>query len=313
MYGLIYKITNNINGKIYIGQTYQTLENRWKKHIQQIDDGSYFHNSLKKYGIENFSCEILEENIDESELNNKEIYYISKFNSFAFAPNSNGYNTTKGGNNYPAINAKLNENQIKEIQELLINTDLSEIEIASKYNITFFAISDINRGKSWYNKDLNYPLRRFKRDVSESMFLEIIEMLKTRLFSHNYISNKFNIASSTICYINTGIYTKYKYPENLNFPISKISAKKDNIISTQATLELLKDFLVLANKENKNLNKTKQLLAEKYHISINYVKIILRNQGKKPFLLDLIYPLINNKEINLQLIENKLITYNKYK
>ena len=52
--GKIYKYTNLINNKIYIGQTIQPLEERHKKHISQLNDNTYFHRAIKKYGIENF-------------------------------------------------------------------------------------------------------------------------------------------------------------------------------------------------------------------------------------------------------------------
>ena len=78
MTGLIYKYTNNINGKIYIGQTRQQLQKRHDKYLQQLNDHTYFHRALKKYGIENFTLEIIEDNIPLEQLDEKEIYWIKK-------------------------------------------------------------------------------------------------------------------------------------------------------------------------------------------------------------------------------------------
>ena len=58
--GLIYKFTNKINNKVYIGQTTQTIEQRTNKHLSQLDDNTYFHRALKKYGINNFDIEVIE-------------------------------------------------------------------------------------------------------------------------------------------------------------------------------------------------------------------------------------------------------------
>lgn len=87
----IYKITNNINQKIYIGQSIDIFK-RWKNEIIKPPN-EYLKNSFKKYGVENFSFDILEE-CSEEELDDKEKYYISLFNS----TNKNiGYNITFGG------------------------------------------------------------------------------------------------------------------------------------------------------------------------------------------------------------------------
>lgn len=94
----IYKIQNNINQKNYIGQS-KNIEMRWKQHIYSAEAGSQYpiHRALRKYGVENFSFSILEE-CKTSELNNKEIEWISKLNSY-----EEGYNCTRGGDGYLQI------------------------------------------------------------------------------------------------------------------------------------------------------------------------------------------------------------------
>lgn len=93
----IYKYTNKINGKIYIGLTTRTVEIRHKEHLKDINNGSYFHRVMKKYGINNFKLETLCECNNFEELKEAEKFYIKKFNSFANANKSNGYNLTMGG------------------------------------------------------------------------------------------------------------------------------------------------------------------------------------------------------------------------
>lgn len=96
---LIYKITNIINGKIYIGQTTQTMSKRWKNHLRDCgkERNNKFYNAIKKYGQENFNVELVEENImSRDELNKKEKYWISYYDC-----HKNGYNSTIGGETSP--------------------------------------------------------------------------------------------------------------------------------------------------------------------------------------------------------------------
>lgn len=91
---LIYRVTNRINGKVYIGQTQKSLEIRKKRHLK-TSHKNYFQIALKKYGLENFYWEILEDNITNiNHLNQREQYYIKLFKS---NDKRFGYNLTEGG------------------------------------------------------------------------------------------------------------------------------------------------------------------------------------------------------------------------
>ena len=94
--GYIYIVINDINHKVYIGQTSTTLKQRWREHTHtDINNGTHFHNALLKYGVDKFHMYLLEEcRIDK--LNEREIYYISIFNSY-----KDGYNMTPGGAGVP--------------------------------------------------------------------------------------------------------------------------------------------------------------------------------------------------------------------
>jgi len=93
---IIYKSTNKVNGKIYIGQTTNSLETRIKNHIKESKKDNVrrpFLKAIKKYGVENFLFEIVDHADNLDELNEKEINCISEYNSIA----PNGYNITGGG------------------------------------------------------------------------------------------------------------------------------------------------------------------------------------------------------------------------
>lgn len=90
---IVYKATNKVNGKVYIGQTIRTLEERAYFHFKKTSC-TFFHNALLKYGKENFNWEVLNETNIEEELNYYEKYWITfyKSNQREF-----GYNLTDGG------------------------------------------------------------------------------------------------------------------------------------------------------------------------------------------------------------------------
>lgn len=95
MRGFIYKITNIINGKSYIGQTIQDVKDRFYQHCATKCNKSVLnmaiHKAIKKYGKSNFTIEVIKE-IDSANLNDREKYWIKYYNSY-----NNGYNSTKGG------------------------------------------------------------------------------------------------------------------------------------------------------------------------------------------------------------------------
>ena len=89
---IIYSITNNINNKVYVGKTCKSLVERFVGHVNTSKYGSqtHLHRALRKYGEDNFTLCILEDNIDcETTLNEKEIYWIKKLQP--------EYNMTLGG------------------------------------------------------------------------------------------------------------------------------------------------------------------------------------------------------------------------
>lgn len=121
MLGVIYKITNNIDGKAYIGQTIN-LKERKRNHRNAKDDYS-IHKAIRKYGFENFSWEILEE-CPKERLNEREIYWIAYYNTY-----NDGYNETKGGDNADSL-----VNWIKQHKEEHIIQAKKNLEIANQYN-----------------------------------------------------------------------------------------------------------------------------------------------------------------------------------
>ena len=93
----IYKITNLINNKIYIGKTIRNIQERWNEHVSRAlnsEDNTHLHNAIKKYGKENFTIEVIDSTEDYEKLNELEIYYIELYGS---TDPTIGYNLTNGG------------------------------------------------------------------------------------------------------------------------------------------------------------------------------------------------------------------------
>lgn len=122
---LIYKHTNKINGKSYIGQTSQKATRRWRNGYG-YKESPIFYAAIKKYGFDNFNHEILEENIITKALaNQREQYWIAYYHTWIYDPLCNGYNGTAGGttNNTTALQKRvfqldINNNIIAEFKSI---------------------------------------------------------------------------------------------------------------------------------------------------------------------------------------------------
>lgn len=97
----IYKATNKINGKVYIGKTYDFLK-RKEEHLKDRRGNSIFHRAIDKYGADNFEWEIVDSTTQSERINLLEKYYIQQYDSYK----SNGYNMTKGGDGGSMWNAR---------------------------------------------------------------------------------------------------------------------------------------------------------------------------------------------------------------
>lgn len=115
MVGIIYKITCSINGKVYVGQTTETIEQRLERHFKMAyaeeKPKIKFQRAIKKYGKENFIIEEIDQASSKEELDEKEKSWIAKYDSI-----KSGYNTAlggEGGNTYAGIS----EERMDEIKQ----------------------------------------------------------------------------------------------------------------------------------------------------------------------------------------------------
>ena len=124
--GYIYKIYNDFDDKIYIGKTTRTVEQRFIEHYNNTSgSNSYIDYSMKKYGLQHFAFEIIEE-CDAEQLNQRERYWVQYYN----CQYPLGYNLTPGGDGI-----SLSDKQISDIR-LLWENGKSVTEISNELHLS---------------------------------------------------------------------------------------------------------------------------------------------------------------------------------
>lgn len=222
---MIYCYTNLINNKKYIGQT-NNLKRRIKQHLQDslhnYSEARYnqlIHQAIRKYGIDNFKIEVLEEEISDDDIDEREQYYIKYYNTIS----PNGYNLTEGGlaNKTAPVQSRISDIQYKEIINDL-KSDKTLHEIADKHNISYSYLSGINNGSRLFHSEYEYPIRKSQNNYGSEYYQKIIDELKNTTLSQAEIAKKLNISKVTVQKTNTGnIKLLKKLFPNTTFPIRK--------------------------------------------------------------------------------------------
>lgn len=205
----IYKITNLLNNKCYIGQSIN-IEDRFKKH-KNANDNFVIHVALRKYGIHNFSFEIIEE-CNISQLNHREKYWISFYNSLI----PNGYNMIEGGSNGAGL-AKGKQVEQYDLNGRLIAIYASAKQASEQTGIIHTSICKCCRGQGkyagnyqWKYSDSNIsiePLINVKRNKVKNNPVYQYSLNGEYLNEYNSLSEaekKTGIAKSTICNVCRG-------------------------------------------------------------------------------------------------------------
>lgn len=223
-FGIIYKVTNKINNKLYIGQTTKELDVRITQHYNKMKiekDNCYFYNAIRKYGKENFIWEIVCECNTRKELNEKEIYYIKEYNTFW---KNNGYNLTLGGfgmNGYKQTEetkeknrqSKLGKKHTEETKQTMSTKKLGhfvseEQKIKQSISMSGRKLSDLhkknisdnngygmlgkNHTKKWCEKNIELH-KKYTKEIIE----QVLQYRKYN-FSYNKIANLLNVSPQTI-------------------------------------------------------------------------------------------------------------------
>jgi group I intron endonuclease len=173
--GFIYIIRNEVNEKVYIGQTTKSVQERFMQHLKLLksNKNQLIHKAIVKYGKESFYIETLEECSNEL-LDEREIFYIELYDSF-----NKGYNLCKGGN------------QPKRLAIILPKEELIEMYKSGSSQREIATIAKFLQNTEMRNK--NNKLKRYSK-VSKDKLIEFLEQGK----SQREIARLFNVNHSAI-------------------------------------------------------------------------------------------------------------------
>jgi predicted GIY-YIG superfamily endonuclease/Fe2+ or Zn2+ uptake regulation protein len=306
----LYKIQNTINNKIYIGQTIN-FRNRMIRHKSTSENKneplyeSYLYRSIRKHKWENFSKEIIDTAKNQEEANEKEEYYIEKYNSY-----NNGYNCTKGGNCRAIKTQKELEHQIK-----IQSKNFWKITFPNKNVVIINSLEDFSRKN---NLDANGLRKVAKSKIKHHRGFLCQKLITIKEIPLNEkedllikINKIDNITQEQLFEISNGHLSfdlNFKYKDNLFdpksdfweiiFPTNEVKyvlsldkfCKENNLIPESMRLVNKGEIKHHHNYKCKKLNKTVS------RINVNDIKEIISN-------------LQNNNGIKLT--EEQLFSYSK--
>lgn len=177
-YGCIYCITNKVNGMQYIGQTSKEyIKSRWSSHkncAKNHRENMILYDAIREFGQENFTFEVVLSDVPISELWDKEIEYIEKYNTFY----PNGYNSTKGGGGTLGFEPwdkgiKRNEDDVKKIKDAITEERKQEMSrrMKGKNNPMYGRVGALNPfyGKGFYGETNSFYGKHHTDETREKL------------------------------------------------------------------------------------------------------------------------------------------------
>ena len=239
--------------------------------------------------------EVIEENVPVELLDEREKYWIKYFDSYYSS--GKGYNMTQGGQ-WGNSSQILTPRQADEIKELILISNLTFEQIGEQYGVSLHAISDINRGKTFYEQNRNYPLRPFaeKSIITEEKLNIIIDLLLNTTKTHAEIAKIVDIHEYTVGQINRG--DNSWCPANLSYPIRKPIQEHthNNILTKEKVILICKDLCFSS--------LTQKQIGEQYGVAKNTIGDISRGISWKEITHQFIRPITSNKEENKKIFQS---------
>ena len=281
----IYIIKNDINNKVYIGQS-ENSKIRFKQHCKKNNlDNSVIGKVIKKYGKEHFWYEILESKV--LNYNEREKYWISYYNSML----PNGYNILPGGDEPPhaygedSAMAKISNAELSLLIHDLEFTKISLSLIAHKYGISKKQVLRINTGVSRFNPNISYPIRKtpnINGKLDDADIDEIIYMLKYTYLFDGEIAKRFGVDVHAISRINNG---QAHRRDDIDYPIRKWKSCGTVLFTYDQVTEIIN----LLKNTDISINK----IAKMYNVYFQSIAMINDGSAKKYRRPEIIYPIRN--------------------
>lgn len=290
----IYIIRNDVNNKVYIGQTFN-VAHRWEQYVSAFrkkDRKHLISRAMLKYGIEHFHIEVLEKDVENYD--EREKYWIKFFNSLV----PNGYNVSPGGNGngsgFENPKSILDETQVASIKnEIRYSTD-SFYKIAAKFGVNASMVSCINVGTAYFDRNEIYPIRQNRK--SREIIKQVIYALK---YEHdksmNQISREFGVELSVVYDINKG---ELHHIDGENYPL-----RSGRVFST------LEKFVPEVIELLTNSDLQQKDIARKFNVSVSWVSAI--NKGTSYRQEGLSYPIRKNYQAKNGGRKNRTLTPNE--
>ena len=280
---LIYAYKKKTEQKVvYVGQTSNLKRRRYQHEItdpyhEKVKEYNFpLSRGIRKYGMEEYECIVLEDNIPEDEIDDREKYWINYYDTYE---DPQGYNLTPGGksgNRYYKF-----EKNVIDMSKYLIKEKRPFLEIKEITGISIEHLSEINTGKRHFDENEVYPLNIMTRGrkTTEEEVNNIYILLKEGQLTIREISKKINVNESIISSINIGQCFKR---ENESYPLrQKVYSKTRHVLKENELMELINDLV--------NTTISFSELSKKYNIGITTVHNI--NKGRTRKKDSLLYPL----------------------
>jgi group I intron endonuclease len=272
----IYKITNQINGKAYVGQA-TNIRRRWNKHksnaFNQNSDSydSAICCAIRRHGVDNFIFEIIEE-CSANELDQREIYWIDYYDTY-----HKGYNETLGGGG----SKKEPDKRALGIINDLETTKMTHKEIAEKWDVSKTTVDNINTGRTYYQENRKYPIQEYEMNRKGEYYCVIcgkeigkrstycFECYNTKRKQENLEKQSVGLKTKKCCMCGVLITKRATYcAECIRKEQSKNQPTKDELFK----LILQHSFLQIGKKYNVSDNAVRKW-CKKYGLPTKYKEV----------------------------------------
>lgn len=278
VYSGIYKITNKVNGKIYIGSS-KNITYRWRQHLDELCTGTHCNSKLQldfnKYGIENFTFEIVEFVSNLNKLLEREQYHINKNNCYS---EDVGYNIAIAKKSITKVKKALPYKKIPKtkLEKMLKNLKLYSIEdtTINKKKIILFNEDTYVLSKKWYKSEdnikelqctiYNYTFNK-KKYKSNDFYTVTYEEFKPKLKYKGIVKAYVDINSAADQKRNNVIFAVNLYANSFFN-----NALEDKIDDDEYALSKMLEFLYNNCDINKEINVL--LLSKRMYDLLNNYK-----------------------------------------